>query len=69
MGRARAGDRKASAIEVPIGGVQTRLDASTPAAKQAAFDRMHDWLRTLPASTTCSARSPRSCTRYDVDET
>ena len=35
-------------IEVPIGGVTTRLDASTPAAKQVAFDRLHDWLRALP---------------------
>ena len=30
---------KASAIEVPIGGITTRLDTSTPSAKQAAFDR------------------------------
>ena len=39
---------KASSIEVPIGGIATRLDTSTPAAKQAAFDRLHDWLRALP---------------------
>ncbi len=39
---------KASSIEVPIGGNMTRLDTSTPAAKQTAFDRLHGWLRTLP---------------------
>ena len=36
---------KASSIEAEIGGVATRLDTTTPAAKQAAFDRLHDWLR------------------------
>src|SRR5204863_274217 len=39
---------KASAIEAPIGGVVTSFDTSTPAAKQAAFDRLHDWLRARP---------------------
>ena len=39
---------KASAIEGRIDGVAIRLDAATPAAKQAAFDRLHDWLRALP---------------------
>src|SRR5271169_5098015 len=38
---------KASAIEVTIGGAPCRLDTATPAAKQAAFDRLHDWLRSL----------------------
>ena len=39
---------RASSIEVGIGGVATRFDTSTPAAKQAAFDRLHGWLRSLP---------------------
>ena len=39
---------KASSIEVEIGGAAVRLDTATPAAKQAAFDRLHDWLRGLP---------------------
>jgi peptidoglycan/xylan/chitin deacetylase (PgdA/CDA1 family) len=34
---------KASAIEAPIGGMVTRFDTSTAAAKQATFDRLHDW--------------------------
>src|SRR6266567_1583135 len=31
---------KASSVEVAIGGTASRLDTSTPAAKQAAFDRL-----------------------------
>jgi peptidoglycan/xylan/chitin deacetylase (PgdA/CDA1 family) len=53
---------KASAIEVPIGGVATRLDTSTPAAKQAAFDRCTTGCAHCRANTTCSAKSPR-CAR------
>jgi len=60
---------KASAIEVPIGGVTTRLDASTPAAKQAAFDRMHDWLRALPTEHDMQREISALCTRHDIDET
>src|SRR6201994_4690148 len=39
----------ATAIEVTIGQDATRLDCSTPASKQAVFDRLHDWLRGLPS--------------------
>ena len=39
-----------------IGGNAVRLDTSSASAKQAAFDRLHDWLRGLPASTTCNAK-------------
>jgi peptidoglycan/xylan/chitin deacetylase (PgdA/CDA1 family) len=60
---------KASAIEVPIGDSKTRLDASTPEAKQAAFDRMHDWLRRLPTEHDMRREISALCTRHDVDET
>ncbi|CAN7696957.1 polysaccharide deacetylase family protein [Bradyrhizobium sp. LjRoot220] len=60
---------KASAIEVPIGGVVTRLDTSTPAAKLAAFERLHEWLRTLPGELDVQREISALCTRYDVDET
>src|SRR5947209_12817542 len=60
---------KASSIEVPIGGTTTRLDASTPAAKQAAFDRMHDWLRALPTEHDMQREISALCTRHGVDET
>ena len=60
---------KASAIEVPIGGVATRFDTSTPAAKQAAFDRLHDWLRSLPGPHDIQHEIGSLCVRYGVDET
>src|ERR1700761_7181215 len=42
------GIAKALRIEAPIGGGMVSLATGTPAAKQAAFDRMVDWLRGLP---------------------
>ena len=70
VGRAREGrSHKASSIEVPIGGVTTRLDTSTPAAKQAAFDRMHDWLRTLPGEHDLQREISALCSRHGIDET
>lgn len=60
---------KASSIEIPIDGVATRLDASTPAAKQAAFDRMHDWLRALPGEYDMLREISDLCARYEIDET
>jgi len=60
---------KASSIEAAIGGVATRLDTSTPAAKQAAFDRLHDWLRSLPAEHDIHREIAALCARHGVDET
>ena len=60
---------KASSIEAPIGGAAIRLDTSTPAAKQAAFDRMHDWLRTLPGEHDMQREISALCARHEVDET
>ena len=58
---------KASAIEVTIGGAPHRLDTSTPAAKQAAFDRLHDWLRSL-AEHDLQRELTELCARHLVDE-
>jgi peptidoglycan/xylan/chitin deacetylase (PgdA/CDA1 family) len=58
----------ASAIEVPIGGTVTRLDASTAQAKQAAFDRMHDWLRSLPGEVDMQREISALCSRHGVNE-
>src|SRR5260221_11665092 len=60
---------RVSAIEAPVGGVATRFDTSTPAAKQVAFDRLHDWLRALPGEHDLQREVSALCTRYDVDET
>jgi peptidoglycan/xylan/chitin deacetylase (PgdA/CDA1 family) len=56
---------KASSIEAEIGGAAVRLDTSTPAAKQAAFDRLHDWLRSLPGEHDVQREMDRL---YGVDE-
>jgi peptidoglycan/xylan/chitin deacetylase (PgdA/CDA1 family) len=60
---------KASSIEVNLGDVATRLDTSTPAAKQAAFDRLHDWLRGLPGEHDIQREISTLCARHGVDET
>jgi peptidoglycan/xylan/chitin deacetylase (PgdA/CDA1 family) len=60
---------KASSIEAPIGGLATRFDTSTPAAKQAAFDRIHDWLRMLPTEHDMQREIAALCTRHAVDAT
>ena len=58
----------ASSIEVELGGVVTRLDTSTPATKQAAFDRLHEWLRGLPGRDDLQREISALCTRHGVDE-
>jgi peptidoglycan/xylan/chitin deacetylase (PgdA/CDA1 family) len=60
---------RAASIEVPIGDTKTRFDVSTPAAKQATFNRMHDWLRRLPTEHDMRREISALCTRHDVDET
>ena len=59
---------KAASIEVEIGGTAMRLDASTPDAKQAAFDRLHDWLRALPGEHDVRREISALCQRAGVDE-
>ncbi|MDB5639855.1 MAG: polysaccharide deacetylase [Bradyrhizobium sp.] len=59
---------KASSIEATIGGAAVRLDASTPAAKQAAFDRLHEWLRALPGEHDIDREIGALCARHGVDE-
>lgn len=60
---------KAASIEARIGDVPTRLDTSTPTAKQAAFDRLHHWLRGLPGEHDLQREISALCTRHGVDET
>jgi peptidoglycan/xylan/chitin deacetylase (PgdA/CDA1 family) len=59
---------KSSSIELAIGGTMTRLDTSTPAAKQAAFDRLHDHLRSLPGEGNIHGEIGALCARHGVDE-
>ena len=57
-----------SSVDIPDGGSTTRLDTSTAAAKQAAFDRMHGWLRLLPGANDTQHEISVLCARYEVDE-
>jgi peptidoglycan/xylan/chitin deacetylase (PgdA/CDA1 family) len=59
---------RSAAIETTIGGVALRLDTSTPQAKQAAFDRLHHWLRSLPGEHDIAREIGILCARYGVDE-
>jgi len=58
---------KASTIDVTIGGNALRLDASNARAKQAAFDRLHDWLRSLPEHD-LQREVIALCARHGVDQ-
>jgi peptidoglycan/xylan/chitin deacetylase (PgdA/CDA1 family) len=59
----------AAAIEAPIGGTMTPIDTSTPEAKRAAFERLHDWLRSLPGEHDIEREVAVLCARHDIDET
>lgn len=58
----------ASTIEVEIGGRMTRMETGTAAQKQAAFDRLHDWLRALPSEHDVRREVAQLCARHGVDE-
>ena len=58
----------ASSIEAEIGGAIVRFDTGTAAAKQAAFDRLHDWLRGLPGEHDVQREIGALCARHGVDE-
>ncbi|UPK27450.1 polysaccharide deacetylase family protein [Bradyrhizobium sp. 195] len=58
---------KAEQIDIKIGHSALRLDATTPAAKQAAFDRLHDWLRALPGEHDLKREIEALCAMHDVD--
>jgi peptidoglycan/xylan/chitin deacetylase (PgdA/CDA1 family) len=58
----------ASMIEAKIGGAVIRFDTGTPAAKQAAFDRLHDWLRGLPGEFDIQREIGTLCASHNVDQ-
>jgi len=60
---------KTSSIEAGVAGLTARLDTSTPAAKGAAFNRLHDWLRGLPGGGDLQREASALCASYGVDET
>jgi peptidoglycan/xylan/chitin deacetylase (PgdA/CDA1 family) len=58
----------ASAIELTIGGVPSRLDTATAAGKQVAYRRVHDWLRGLPGAHDVRREISGLCARHGIDE-
>jgi peptidoglycan/xylan/chitin deacetylase (PgdA/CDA1 family) len=58
---------RADAIDVTLGGVATRLDTATAHAKQLAFDRLHDWLRTLQEHD-LQREITTLCARHGIDQ-
>jgi len=58
----------AASIEVEIGGEAIRMRTASPGAKQAAFDRLHDWLRGLPGEHDLRREVSALCRRHGVDE-
>ena len=58
---------RAERIEATIGGLACRIDTSTPSTKQAAFDRLHDWLRTL-SEHDMQREVTALCARHGVDQ-
>jgi peptidoglycan/xylan/chitin deacetylase (PgdA/CDA1 family) len=58
---------KSSAVEVAIDGVSTRIDTSTPSAKHAAFERLHDWLRAMPGRDDLAREIGALAARHGID--
>src|SRR5215813_6742781 len=46
----------------------TRIETQTAEQKQAAFDRLHDWLRALPSEHDVLREVAALCARHGVDE-
>jgi peptidoglycan/xylan/chitin deacetylase (PgdA/CDA1 family) len=59
---------KAETIEVEIDGVAMRIDTKTAAGRQAAFDRLHDWLRGLPGRNDMAREIGKLCARHGIDQ-
>ncbi|WP_441244532.1 polysaccharide deacetylase family protein [Tardiphaga sp. 768_D3_N2_1] len=59
---------RADAIEAPIDGQMMRLDTSTLAGKDMAFDRLHGWLRGLPEEADVRREISALCAAHGVDE-
>ncbi|MES2751628.1 MAG: polysaccharide deacetylase family protein [Pseudomonadota bacterium] len=59
---------RADTLEIEMDGVATRLDAGNAATKQEAFNRIHDWLRTLPGDRPVQHEVSRLCARHGVDD-
>lgn len=60
---------RARAIEIIRDGEVLKLPAGDAAAKQQAFNQIHDWLRTLRNDTEVQRAVSELCTRHGIDDT
>lgn len=58
---------KSSTVEVAIDGVSTRIDTSTPSAKHATFERLHDWLRVMRGRDDLAREIGALAARHGID--
>jgi peptidoglycan/xylan/chitin deacetylase (PgdA/CDA1 family) len=58
---------KANSVEAVMGGQTVRLDTQTASGKQAAYDRLHDWLRGLQEHD-LQRELGGLCARHGVDQ-
>ncbi len=58
----------AETIEFLRDGVAVRIEARDAAARQDAFNQIHDWLRTLPTDTDVQREVSALCARHGVDD-
>jgi peptidoglycan/xylan/chitin deacetylase (PgdA/CDA1 family) len=59
---------KADQISLEIGGAALQLDVSSPAGKQIAFERVHDWIREFPSEADVRREVGTLCARHGVDD-
>ncbi|HEY0330391.1 MAG TPA: polysaccharide deacetylase family protein [Rhodopseudomonas sp.] len=55
-------------IDVSIDGVEERIDCASDAAKQAAFERLHGWIRTLSDAGEVGREVAALCARHGIDD-
>lgn len=56
-------------LDVEIDGAHVHFETRDADTKQAAFARIHDWLRSLPSDLQVQHEVSSLCTRYNVDDT
>ncbi|MBB5045335.1 peptidoglycan/xylan/chitin deacetylase (PgdA/CDA1 family) [Rhodopseudomonas rhenobacensis] len=59
---------KTERIELSIDGVEERIDTAGDAAKQAAFERLHRWVRAMSGDDEVAREVSALCARYGIDD-
>lgn len=59
---------KTEHIEVTIDGIDERIDTADDAAKQAAFERLHGWVRKMASDAEVGREIGALCARHGIDD-